>query len=86
MCEADYTRILAFLHYSYKGYTFTEKSPLKSPLEAIFFDIFFVHTDNALLSWLGRAPADTESCISAYVGFLNSQRFFLSFLYLNIPF
>ncbi len=79
MCEVDYTKILLFLHHSYKEYSFVEKSPLKSPLEAIFIDILFVHIDNALLSWLGRAPADTESCISAYVGFLNSQRFFLPF-------
>jgi hypothetical protein len=56
-----------------------EKSPLKSPLEAISIHTFLGHNDNALLSWLGRAPADTESCISAYVGFLNSQRFFYLF-------
>jgi len=39
-----------------------------------------------LFGWLGKVPAETESCISAYVGFLDSQQFFYTFLDPDIPF
>jgi hypothetical protein len=42
----------------------------------MYIEKLFCHTDEALFGWLGKVPAETGSCISAYVGFLNSQRFF----------
>jgi hypothetical protein len=83
---SDYTKFLFILHYSYEYIDHLENSPPISPLKAISIEKFFWQTDRALFGWLGRAPADTESCISAYVGFLNSQLFFALFLNSAIPF